>query len=86
MANTILIVAGVFIVLGILLALFHFVKGSDITDQTIAFDVMTVASISIITLIAHFAGRIIYLDVALVYGLLSFLGGVVIGRYIERGL
>ncbi|MBP7170547.1 MAG: hypothetical protein KBA42_09690, partial [Bacteroidales bacterium] len=55
-------------------------------DRTIAFDVMTVASISVIALIAHFAGRIIYLDVALVYGLLSFLSVVVIGRYIERGL
>jgi len=47
---------------------------------------MTVASISVIGLIAHFAGRIIYLDVALVYGLLSFLSVVVIGRYIEKGL
>lgn len=86
MANTILIVAGVLMVLGILLALFRFIKGPDITDRTIAFDVITVASISIIALIAHFAGRIIFLDVALVYGLLSFLGVVVIGRYIERGL
>jgi multicomponent Na+:H+ antiporter subunit F len=86
MVNTILFVAGVFMALGILLALFRFIKGPDITDRTIAFDVMTIASITVIALIAHFAGRIIYLDVALVYGLLSFLSVVAIGRYIERGL
>ncbi|HPP89078.1 MAG: monovalent cation/H+ antiporter complex subunit F [Tenuifilum sp.] len=86
MVNTILIMAGVLMALGILLALLRFIKGPDVTDRTIAFDVMTVASISVIALIAHFAGRIIYLDVALVYGLLSFLSVVVIGRYIERGL
>ncbi|HOK60599.1 MAG: monovalent cation/H+ antiporter complex subunit F [Tenuifilum sp.] len=86
MVNTILIMAGVLMALGILLALLRFIKGPDVTDRTIAFDVMTVASISVIALISHFAGRIIYLDVALVYGLLSFLSVVVIGRYIERGL
>ncbi len=86
MVNTILIVAGVFMVLGILLSLFRFIKGPDITDRTVAFDVMTVTSISVIGLIAYFAGRIIYLDVALVYGLLSFLSVVAIGRYIEKGL
>lgn len=86
MVNTILTVAGVFMVLGILLSLIRFIKGPDITDRTIAFDVMTVSSISVIGLIAHFTSRIIYLDVALVYGLLSFLSVVVIGRYIEKGL
>jgi len=45
--------------------------------------------IIVISLIGYFAvhaGRIIYLDAALVYGLLSFLGILVIGRFIERGL
>lgn len=86
MVNSILFAAGVLMALGILLALFRFIKGPDVTDRTIALDVMTVTSISVIALFAHFADRIIYLDVALVYGLLSFLSIVVIGRYIERGL
>jgi multicomponent Na+:H+ antiporter subunit F len=30
-------------------------------------------------------GRGIYLDVAIVYALLSFLGVIVVARYIERG-
>ena len=32
------------------------------------------------------AGRFIYLDVALVYGLLSFLGVLAVARYLEDGL
>jgi multicomponent Na+:H+ antiporter subunit F len=47
---------------------------------------MTVSSLSIIGLIAKFSGRIIYLDVAMVYGLLSFLGVVIVARYFEKGL
>ena len=86
MVNNILIAAGVLMMLAILLSLYRFIKGPDITDRVISFDIMTIVSVSIIALIAHFAGRIIYLDVALVYALLSFLSVVVIGRYIERGL
>lgn len=86
MVENILIVAGILMMIGILLSLIRFIKGPDITDRVISFDVMTVVSVSLIALIAHFAGRIIYLDVALVYALLSFLSVVVIGRYIERGL
>lgn len=86
MVENILIVSGILMMIGILLSLIRFIKGPDITDRVISFDVMTVISVSIIALIASFAGRIIYLDVALVYALLSFLSVVVIGRYIERGL
>jgi multicomponent Na+:H+ antiporter subunit F len=39
-----------------------------------------------IALYAHIAGRFIYLDVALVYGVLSFLAVVAAARYLERGL
>lgn len=86
MVENILIAAGVIMMIGILLSLIRFIKGPDITDRVISFDIMTIISVSVIALIAHFAGRIIYLDVALVYALLSFLSVVVIGRYIERGL
>jgi multicomponent Na+:H+ antiporter subunit F len=47
---------------------------------------MTISSLSLMGIIAHYAERMIYLDVILVYGLLSFLGVIIIGRYIEKGL
>jgi multicomponent Na+:H+ antiporter subunit F len=86
MVNTILYTAGGLILLGMLLSLIRFIKGPSSADRIMAFDVMTVSSIALIALIAFFNNRIIYLDVALVYGLLSFTGVIVIARFIEKGL
>lgn len=69
-----------------LLALYRFFRGPSAADRVVAFDVLTIVSITGIVLVAHAAGRGLYLDVALVYALLSFLGVIVVARYLERGL
>ncbi len=69
--------------LAFLLALVRFIRGPLPADRVIAFDVLTIVSITGIVLAAFAADRIIYLDVALVYALLSFLGVIVIARYLE---
>ncbi|PKP05040.1 MAG: cation:proton antiporter [Bacteroidetes bacterium HGW-Bacteroidetes-6] len=86
MVETILYIAGGLILLGMILSLWRFIKGPRTADRIMAFDVMTVSSIALMALIALFNNRIIYLDVALVYGLLSFTGVIVIARFIEKGL
>jgi multicomponent Na+:H+ antiporter subunit F len=68
-----------------LLALWRFVKGPSSADRVVAFDVMTVVGITGIVLIALLEGRGIYIDVALVYALLSFLGVIAVARFLERG-
>ena len=86
MADTILQIAMVLIAFAILFGLIRLVKGDTDTDRVIAIDLLTIVSLSIIALAAHFAGRFIYIDVAIVYGLLSFLGVLAVARYLERGL
>lgn len=86
MLNTILTIAAVLIMAAILITLYRFIKGPALADRLISFDVMTISSLSLMGIIAHYAERMIYLDVILVYGLLSFLGVIIIGRYIEKGL
>ena len=86
MVNTILFIAAIIMMLAIMLTLYRFLKGPTASDRLVSFDVMTVSSLSIIALIAKFSDRIIYLDVAMVYGLLSFLGVIIVARYFERGL
>ncbi len=86
MVNTILTIALVLIAASLLISLYRFIKGPSAVDRVISFDVMTISSIALIGLIAYFAGRVIYLDVAVVYGLLSFLGVLIIARYLEKGL
>lgn len=68
------------------LTFWRFLKGPSSADRVVALDVMTVAGISLIVFIALRAQRIIYLDVAMVYALLSFLGVVAVARYLEGGL
>jgi multicomponent Na+:H+ antiporter subunit F len=68
-----------------LLALVRFILGPTSADRVVAFDGLTIVSITGIVLGALAEDRGIYLDVAMVYALLSFLGVIVVARYIERG-
>lgn len=85
MVEIIMQIATTFIIVGMLLAFWRFLKGPHLVDRVLSFDVMTVSSIGLMALIALFAGRSIYMDVAMVYGLLSFTGVIVIARYLEKG-
>ncbi|CAM5304613.1 hypothetical protein AFEL58S_00507 [Afipia felis] len=86
MADIIVQLAAVLIFFAILFAVIRLVLGATLVDRIVAVDMLTVISISLIALYAHVSGRFVYIDVALVYGLLSFLAVLAIARYLERGL
>ncbi|MCA0043268.1 monovalent cation/H+ antiporter complex subunit F [Celeribacter litoreus] len=85
MADLFLILAGVLTVLTFAMAGYRFFKGPTAADRIVGFDALTIVSVTGIILAALISGRAIYLDVALVYALLSFLGVLVAARYIEGG-
>ena len=85
MVDTLLYLAALLAGTAFLFALFRFIKGPVAADRVVAFDVLTIISITGIVLAALLEERGIYLDVALVYALLSFLGVIVVARYLERG-
>jgi len=85
MADFLIALAVVFTLLGNLLSIVRLVMGPTPIDRAIAIDVLTITAITIIVLLAHFGDRFIYVDVAIVYGLLSFLGILGLARYSERG-
>jgi len=68
------------------MAFMRFLVGPTSPDRVVALDTMTIVGIVLIVFVSLRANRIIYLDVALVYGLLSFLGVVAVARYLEGGL
>lgn len=72
--------------ISIVLSFIRFVMGPTPADRVVALDAMTICGIVLIIFIAMKMDRIIYLDVAMVYGLLSFLGVLAIARYLEGGL
>lgn len=86
MASILLLGAAALVLLGVVFAVTRLVIGQTVIDRIAAVDMLTVTSISMIALYAHVSDRFIYLDVALVYGVLSFLGVMAVARYLERGL
>jgi multicomponent Na+:H+ antiporter subunit F len=86
MAEIALNVAFVLIFFSIVFGIIRLVIGPDTVDRVVAVDLLTIVAIAVIALLAHIANRYIYLDVALVYGLLSFLGVLAVARFLEKGI
>ena len=86
MADLIYNIAAIIALAGIVLSFVRLILGPTIADRAVALDGMTIIAISLIVFIAYYSNRVIYLDVAIVYGLISFVGIVGIARYLERGI
>jgi len=82
MVNLLITLAATITGVAFLFALWRFVKGPSRLDRVVAFDVLTIITITFIVFAALIEKRGIYLDVALVYALLSFLGVITIARYL----
>jgi len=80
------IISAVLIFFSIVFGIIRLVIGPDTVDRVVAIDLLTIVTIALIALLAHEAERYIYLDVGLVYGLLSFLGVLAVARYLEGGI
>jgi multicomponent Na+:H+ antiporter subunit F len=78
--------AAVLIFFAISFGLLRLALGPTVIDRIAAVDTLTIVSISTIALYALVADRFIYLDAALVYGVLSFIAVLAVARYLERGL
>jgi multicomponent Na+:H+ antiporter subunit F len=85
LAEIILRIAVVLIFFSIVFGVVRLVIGRTAIDRVVAIDMLTVVTISLIALYAHISGRFVYIDVALVYGLLSFLAVLAIARFLEKG-
>ena len=80
------ILTGTLIVLATLMAVWRIIRGPTTSDRVVGLDAATTITMVLLILIGFFSNRYIFLDVALVYGVLAFLGVVAIARYFEGGL
>ena len=67
-------------------AFIRFLKGPTAADRVMALDFMTVVAVALMVVLSFIFDRSIYLDVAMVYALIGFVGTVVVARYFEGGL
>ncbi len=72
--------------LGALFALVRFIKGPTTSDRVVALDTLSVMLIAVLVLLAFVFERYIYIDVALIYAVLGFIGIITIARYLEGGI
>jgi len=84
--SEIFLVVGSLLVIFMLLSLIRAVLGPTIPDRVVALD--TINTLVVASMVALGAGykEVIYIDVAIVYAVLSFVGTLYIAKYLEGGL
>ena len=70
-----------FLVISIVVSMYRVVKGPTVADRMIGLNLITAQTLALLVLISVANGRIIYLDVALVYDIFGFVGILVMTRY-----
>lgn len=71
------------VALGIALSFVRVVLGPTMSDRVVGLDTANVIITGALALIAHAFNNALYLDIAIVYGILAFLETVIIARYLE---
>ena len=68
-----------------LLATLRLLLGPTVPDRVVAADTLAVITTAGLAWLAAVLGSALYLDIALVYGALAFVGVVAVARAIEKG-
>ena len=78
------LITAVLITIFILMPLFRLITGPTIPDRVIALDTINTYIVAVMILFGAAFQEIIYIDVAIVYALLSYVATLYIAKYIER--
>ncbi|RKY77543.1 cation:proton antiporter [candidate division KSB1 bacterium] len=71
---------------GVILCLLRMLKGPTAPDRAVAVDTMATVTTALLVLLGFVFKRYVYLDVSLVYAVLTFIGSIAIARFLERGI
>lgn len=69
--------------LGLTFAVVRLIVGPTNADRVVSLDTLNVIVIGIIALLALAFNNSLYLDIAIVYGILAFIETIVFARYLE---
>ena len=69
--------------LGLLMAVVRLIKGPNLADRAVSLDTFNVIVIGVITMLSFVYDNGLFLDIAIVYGILAFLETIVFARYLE---
>ena len=74
----------VVLLISIALALVRLVKGPDAADRIVALDLISMLIVAFLAVESIYAGETSFLDVAIAYALIAFLGTVALARFLIR--
>lgn len=83
--NTLLWAAVLFLLVNAMACMTRAILGPTLPDRIVAANVIGTKTLVVLVLLGVARDQVIWLDVALVYGLLSFTVSLVVGRLIETG-
>ena len=72
------------LVLAMFLSFIRLVRGPSLPDRVVALDLITVQIAAMLAVDTIATGQPVFLDAAIVLGLITFLGSVAFARYVER--
>ncbi len=75
----------ILVVLMVFLSLFRALKGPTAFDRVAAINIIGTKTVVIITLIAWIYRQEYFLDIAMVYALMSFITTIGVAKYLEKG-
>jgi len=71
------------IILAIFLAFIRLLKGPSVPDRAVALDALTTITTALMVLLALYMKRAIFLDVALTYSIIGFIGVLSLAKFFE---
>ncbi|MBL8097305.1 MAG: cation:proton antiporter [Anaerolineales bacterium] len=83
--NTIFVVLVSVLVIALAVTMFRVARGPSLPVRVVALDLMSTLAVGLIAIYAVAVRQPIFLDVAVVLGLISFLGTVAFAYFIEKG-
>jgi len=76
---------GIILIVNAFLCLYRAARGPTVPDRILGINIVGTKTLVVLVLIAYIFNQPMYLDIALVYGLLNFIVTVAAARYIETG-
>ncbi|MCK5636553.1 MAG: cation:proton antiporter [Thermoplasmatales archaeon] len=74
-----------FLLLAIVIALIRVIKGPTAPDRVVGLDTINTIVVAGMVIFGAITQNIIYIDVAIIYALLSFISTLFIAKYLEGG-
>jgi len=69
-----------------LFSLFRIGLGPTVADRVVGLDTLNTMVVATMIVLGAAFDQVIFVDVAIIYALLSFVGTLYVARYLERGL